>query len=1027
MNYEYPYTDFHEINLDYILKLARESLGLNLVVEGNKLLLKNNLGETISNVTIHYADTALNDVDGKPIKSYIFSAGTENNSVIFTKGDGTTTMITVPYATKATNDDTGRNITQYIVNVNPSEKRLNFTRGDGTTLSFEVPFAQTALGDKNSKDITTYVASISTNGDELVITDGNGIVLSQFKVTYAEKAKNDVDGDAIKSYAKVLQTGERTVKLLSKEGNVLSEITVPFATMAMEDTNGRSLLEDYGATLDVINNDIALKSFSGKTLSTITVPFATVSTDATNAIERVDVSGNNIAFTTFGGTRYEITSPYSLKATSDESGNKITKNYVAAVEKDSTTGDFVFKAKDGTEIARLVSESETAKNDTFGNLIANYIKTIVVSDESNYVTVTHGDGTVDTLTINYAQQAWKDTYGNIIGNFYIGFLKCINDENTGDPVVVAYNGENAELFRFSVKANSAKYDDNGNNIYTSYASSLTYSDNTLKLLAKSGDELSSITIEIPEPITGYGKSLSLDGQTLTLKDETNIDLSSVELPKPPEPYTLPTASADTLGGIKVGNNLAISEDGVLNAPTPTPAITNYGKSLSLDGQTLTLKDETNTDLSSVELPKPAEPYTLPTASANTLGGIKVGNNLAISEDGTLSASASPEPYTLPIASANTLGGIKVGNNLAISEDGTLSASVSPEPYTLPVASSEVLGGIKVGDNLTITSDGKLSAPTPTEPYTLPTASADTLGGIKVGNNLTIDSDGVLNAPAPTPAITNYGKSLSISDNTLSLKDETDTILNSVDLPIPDAYTLPKASGTTLGGIKVGNTLQISSNGILNKNDNFFISLNYDSSTCSYSIKSVDDKPIYKLAETTFRVRVFKDNAIIFITDGNVVYINNQYYVIANLNLSEIDSPGSSLNSNINGTIVMSVDSGSASIIGSYVYNNTIAFNTFDNASALTKVIKLYKGFTSNTSLLYLFRYNYFNININPEDVEHFYTLIKPFQIDCQDDFNMVYFYYIYQDAINARYLIRDSYNISTETYTYKDQSTKIFA
>ena len=910
MNYEYPYTDFHEINLDYILKLARESLGLNLVVEGNKLLLKNNLGETISNVTIHYADTSLNDVDGKPIKSYIFSAGTENNSVIFTKGDGTTTMITVPYATKATNDDTGRNITQYIVNVNPSEKRLNFTRGDGTTLSFEVPFAQTALGDKNSKDITTYVASISTNGDELVITDGNGIVLSQFKVTYAEKAKNDVDGDAIKSYAKVIQTGERTVKLLSKEGNVLSEITVPFATMAMEDTNGRSLLEDYGATLDVINNDIALKSFSGKTLSTITVPFATVSTDATNAIERVDVSGNNIAFTTFGGTRYEITSPYSLKANSDASGNKITKNYVAAVEKDSTTGDFVFKAKDGTEIARLVSESETAKNDTFGNLIANYIKTIVVSDESNYVTVTHGDGTVDTLTINYAQQAWKDTYGNIIGNFYIGFLKCINDENTGDPVVVAYNGENAELFRFSVKANSAKYDDNGNNIYTSYASSLTYSDNTLKLLAKSGDELSSITIEIPEPITGYGKSLSLDGQTLTLKDETNTDLSSVELPKPPEPYTLPTASADTLGGIKVGNNLAISED------------------------------------------------------------------------------------------------------------GTLSASASPEPYTLPVASSEVLGGIKVGDNLTITSDGKLSAPTPPEPYTLPTASADTLGGIKVGNNLTIDSDGVLNAPTPTPAITNYGKSLSISDKTLSLKDETDTILNSVDLPIPDAYTLPIAGNTKLGGIKVGTTLQISSNGILNTNDIFTISLNYDASTCSYSIRSVDDKTIYKFTETTFRVRVYKDNVIIFVTDGNVVYINNQYYVIANLNLSEIDSPGSSSDSNINGTIVMSVDSGSASIMSSYICYNTIAFNTFDNASALTKFIKLYKGFTSSTDLLPLFRYNYFSIN--PQDTTTLYTVVKPFEVIYNKGTNDVYFYYIYQGAIDEgtnRYLKCDYYSVNDETYT----------
>ena len=931
MNYEYPYTDFHEINLDYILKLARESLGLNLVVEGNKLLLKNKLGETISNVTIHYADTSLNDVDGKPIKSYILSAGTENNSVIFTKGDGTTTMITVPYATKATNDDTGRNITRYIVNVNPSEKRLNFTRGDGTTLSFEVPFAQTALGDKNSKDITTYVASISTNGDELVITDGNGIVLSQFKVTYAEKAKNDVDGDAIKSYAKVLQTGERTVKLLSKEGNVLSEITVPFATMAMEDTSGRSLLEDYGATLDVINNDITLKSFSGKTLSTITVPFATVSTDATNAIERVEVSGNNIAFTTFGGTRYEITSPYSLKATSDASGNTITKNYVAAVEKDSTTGDFVFKAKDGTEIARLVSESETAKNDTFGNLIANYIKTIVVSDTSNYVTVTHGDGTVDTLTINYAQQAWKDTYGNIIGNFYIGFLKCINDENTGDPVVVAYNGENAELFRFSVKANSAKYDDNGNNIYTSYASSLTYSDNTLKLLAKSGDELSSITIDIPDPITGYGKSLSLAGQTLTLKDENSADLSSVELPT---------------------TDLSSIEDDI--------TALEYGQNL-LDERVETIEN--------------TPPYTLPIASADTLGGIKVGNNLAISEDGTLSASASPEPYTLPIASANTLGGIKVGNNLAISEDGTLSASASPEPYTLPTASADTLGGIKVGDNLTITSDGKLSAPT------------------------------------PTPAITNYGKSLSISNKTLSLKDETDTILNSVDLPIPNPYTLPVASASRLGGIKKGTSLRITNTGVLDTDD-FVIALDYNASTKKYSINSTKSSSKTVNINTTIHIQVYKDDVLCFTTYGNLISANGQKYVVANLNLSEIDSPGSSTHSNIYGTIIMQVSSSSISILNSYVCYNTIAFNTFGNASDLTNVIKLYKGFTSSSDLTPLFKYNYFSIN--PSNASGTYYVIKPIEIVSSG--NEVVFYYIH-NSLGKEYLKCDSYDVKKETYT----------
>ena len=61
-------------------------------------------------------------------------------------------------------------------------------------------------------------------------------------------------------------------------------------------------------------------------------------------------------------------------------------------------------------------------------------------------------------------------------------------------------------------------------------------------------------------------------------------------------------------------------------------------------------------------------YTLPTASADTLGGVKVGSGLSI-EDGVLSATG----YTLPAASADTLGGVKVGSGLSIA-DGVLSVT-----------------------------------------------------------------------------------------------------------------------------------------------------------------------------------------------------------------------------------------------------------------------------------------------------------------------------------------------------------------
>lgn len=66
-------------------------------------------------------------------------------------------------------------------------------------------------------------------------------------------------------------------------------------------------------------------------------------------------------------------------------------------------------------------------------------------------------------------------------------------------------------------------------------------------------------------------------------------------------------------------------------------------------------------------------YVLPTASADTLGGVKVGTGLSI-ENGVLS-SDNPTPYILPTADADTLGGVKIGSGLSMT-DGVLSALAS---------------------------------------------------------------------------------------------------------------------------------------------------------------------------------------------------------------------------------------------------------------------------------------------------------------------------------------------------------------
>lgn len=76
------------------------------------------------------------------------------------------------------------------------------------------------------------------------------------------------------------------------------------------------------------------------------------------------------------------------------------------------------------------------------------------------------------------------------------------------------------------------------------------------------------------------------------------------------------------------------------------------------------------------------PYTLPPATATTLGGVKAGPGLNIAPDGTLSAA---EQYALPAATATTLGGVKVGDYLDIAPDGTLSGKTLNDKITAAVA------------------------------------------------------------------------------------------------------------------------------------------------------------------------------------------------------------------------------------------------------------------------------------------------------------------------------------------------------
>jgi hypothetical protein len=98
---------------------------------------------------------------------------------------------------------------------------------------------------------------------------------------------------------------------------------------------------------------------------------------------------------------------------------------------------------------------------------------------------------------------------------------------------------------------------------------------------------------------------------------------------------------------------------------------------------------------------PGASFILTTATGVRLGGVKIGANIGITADGTISAQNS---FVLTTATTSTLGGVAIGAGLSInSTTGVLSASALP----LTPATSSNLGGIKVGTSLSIITDGTL--------------------------------------------------------------------------------------------------------------------------------------------------------------------------------------------------------------------------------------------------------------------------------------------------------------------------------
>ena len=375
---------------------------------------------------------------------------------------------------------------------------------------------------------------LEISGNQLILKTADNTIISAVTIPYATEA-----GSASSANSAAYASSAGSAASATYAASAGSATTATNATNATHAASADTATSAASAT-NATNADHATAAdtatYATSAGSAASADYATTTGSvehAEKAIETVSLNGNYFRFVTHDGTAYEIAAPYAVKASRDASANYITQTYFADVIDDS--GVLKFKNAQGDVIKSLTPSIAQAQTDSYGNTIADYIKDISVSSNSDYVTIDHGTGTADTLTIHYSETAWKDTNGNVIKNTYIKRLEIITDPNDGHKKLVAYNGDNpeAELFRFPIEAYSAQTAaEASHSQYSDYATSAgTAAEATHALTA---DTCKNTNIFIKAYKNNDGSYSSDSPDTMTIESITNsagdtLSFSDIEI------------------------------------------------------------------------------------------------------------------------------------------------------------------------------------------------------------------------------------------------------------------------------------------------------------------------------------------------------------------------------------------------------------------------------------------------------------------------------------------------------------------
>ena len=262
-------------------------------------------------------------------------------------------------------------------------------------------------------------------------------------------------------------------------------------------------------------------------------------------------------------------------------------------------------------------------------------------------------------------------------------------------------------------------------------------------------------------LTSYVKKTELTAELANYYTKTNADQKFALKSEIPEAYTLPTASTETLGGVKVDGTTITIADGVISAvntggsETGTTDYTQLTNKPQIGGVELT-GNKTLTDLGiqpagdylvEIDLADYAKTTDIPTdylTEADLTGYATTADLEGYVETGDLAGYAQTSSLST-VATSGSYNDLTNKPTIVTSYNDLTDKPDIPEAYTLPTASTSTLGGVKV-DGTTITiEDGVITSHATstggTSDYTTLTNKPQ-IGGVELTGNKSLSDLGI---------------------------------------------------------------------------------------------------------------------------------------------------------------------------------------------------------------------------------------------------------------------------------------------